>query len=58
MGLAMNINSSAHKFLSNPSVLKDIMARQAFTRELTEAVVEDGRGNTLARTGFGYSLGF
>ena len=58
MGLAMNINSSAHKFLSNPSVLKDIMARQAITRELTEAVVVDGRGNTLARTGFGYSLGF
>ena len=58
MGLAMNINSSAHKFLANPKILKDIMSRQAITRELSEAIVVDGRGNTLARAGFGYSLGF
>jgi len=58
LGMANDINRAARRLLSNPQIIADIMQTQSAVRELSEAVVVDSRGNTLARTGFGFSLGF
>jgi len=58
LGMANDINRAARSLLNNPRILGDIMQTQSAVRELSEAVVVDSRGNTLARTGFGFSLGF
>ena len=58
LGMANDINRAARTLLSNPRVIAEIIHTQSSVRELSEAVVVDSRGNTLARTGFGFSLGF
>ena len=58
LGMANDINRAARTLLSNPRIIAEIMHTQSSVRELSEAVVVDSRGNTLARTGFGFSLGF
>ena len=58
LGMANDINRAARTLLSNPRVIAEIISTQSSVRELSEAVVVDSRGNTLARTGFGFSLGF
>ena len=58
LGMANDINRAARTLLSNPRVIAEIIHTQSSVRELSEAVVVDSRGNTIARTGFGFSLGF
>ena len=54
--MANDINRAARTLLSNPRVIAEIIHTQSSVRELSEAVVVDSRGNTVARTGFGFSL--
>jgi len=58
LGMANDINRAARSLLTNPRILAEIMHQQSVVRGLSEAVVVDSRGNTLARAGFGFSLGF
>ncbi len=58
LGMANDINRAAQILLTNPRILAEIMHQQSAVRDLSEAVLVDSRGNTLARTGFGFSLGF
>ncbi len=58
LAMANDINRAATRYAGNPRILVEILQTQSIVRELSEAVVVDKNGNTLLRTGFGFSLEF
>jgi two-component system nitrogen regulation sensor histidine kinase NtrY len=58
LAMANDINRAATRYAGNPRILGEILQTQSIARELSEAVVVDKNGNTLLRTGFGFSLEF
>lgn len=58
LGMANDINRAARLSIRNPRIIADIMRSQSAVRELSEALVVDSKGNTLLRSGFGFSLEF
>jgi two-component system, NtrC family, nitrogen regulation sensor histidine kinase NtrY len=58
LAMAQDINRSGAALFDNPSRLNQIVAAQTLLRSLTEAVVFDGNGNLLARSGFSFSIEF
>jgi two-component system nitrogen regulation sensor histidine kinase NtrY len=55
-GMANDLNRDANLLSLNPARLNDIVRAQAALRSLTEAIVFDGQGHLLARTGFSFAL--
>ena len=58
LAMAQDISRSVPALLNNPARLNQVVAAQTALRSLTEAVVFDGTGTLLARSGFSYSLEF
>ena len=56
VGMANDLNRDANFLSLNPERLNDIVRAQAALRSLTEAIVFDGQGRLLARTGFSFAL--
>lgn len=58
LAMANDINREAYRLADNPSLLSQIVSTQASLRSLTEALVFDGSGRVLARSGLTFSLSF
>ena len=58
LAMAQDINQSAPALMQNPTRLSQIVGAQTALRGLTEAIVFDGHGNLLARSGFSFSMEF
>jgi len=56
VGMANDLNRDATLLSLNPARLNEIVRAQAALRSLTEAIVFDGDGHLLARTGFSFAL--
>jgi two-component system nitrogen regulation sensor histidine kinase NtrY len=56
--MATDLNQEATFLLLNPQRLAQVVQTQATLRNLSEAVVFDGTGRVLARTGFSFALEF
>jgi two-component system nitrogen regulation sensor histidine kinase NtrY len=56
VGMANDLNRDANLLSLNPARLNEIVRAQAALRSLTEAIVFDGDGHLLARTGFSFAL--
>jgi two-component system nitrogen regulation sensor histidine kinase NtrY len=56
--MATDLNQEATFLLLNPQRLAQVVQTQATLRNLSEAVVFDGSGRVLARTGFSFALEF
>jgi two-component system nitrogen regulation sensor histidine kinase NtrY len=56
--MAADLNQEATFLLLNPQRLGQVVQTQATLRNLSEAVVFDGGGRVLARTGFSFALEF
>lgn len=58
LAMAQDLNRQAGKLLSNPNYFSEYMAAVSDVRSLTEAIVFDGNGNVLARSGLSFVLEF
>ena len=58
LAMAQDINRSVPSLVDNPTRLNQVLAAQTALRSLTEAIIFDGHGNLLARSGFSFSLEF
>ena len=58
LAMAQDINHSVPSLVDNPSRLNQVLAAQTALRGLTEAIIFDGHGTLLARSGFSFSLEF
>jgi two-component system nitrogen regulation sensor histidine kinase NtrY len=58
LAMAQDITQSAPSLLENPTRLSQILSAQTALRGLTEAIIFDGHGNLLARSGFSFSMEF
>jgi two-component system nitrogen regulation sensor histidine kinase NtrY len=58
LAMAQDINRSVPSLVDNPTRLNQVLAAQTALRGLTEAIIFDGHGNLLARSGFSFSLEF
>src|SRR5579863_8089352 len=56
VGMANDLNRDATLLSLNPARLNEVVRAQAALRSLTEAIVFDGQGHLLARTGFSFAL--
>jgi two-component system nitrogen regulation sensor histidine kinase NtrY len=56
VGMANDLNRDANLLSLNPARLNEIVRAQAALRSLSEAIVFDGEGHLLARTGFSFAL--
>src|SRR5579862_194790 len=56
VGMANDLNRDANLLSLNPERLNEVVRAQAALRSLTEAIVFDGQGHLLARTGFSFAL--
>jgi two-component system, NtrC family, nitrogen regulation sensor histidine kinase NtrY len=58
LAMAQDIAQSAPTLIENPTRLNQILSAQTALRGLTEAIIFDGHGNLLARSGFSFSMEF
>ncbi len=58
LAMAQDINQSTPALAENPVRLNQILAAQTALRGLSEAIIFDGHGNLLARSGFSFSMEF
>ncbi|MDF2764663.1 MAG: sensor histidine kinase [Rhodospirillales bacterium] len=58
LAMGQDISQSAPSLMENPTRLNQILAAQTALRGLTEAIIFDGHGNLLARSGFSFSMEF
>ncbi|HEY3919188.1 MAG TPA: PAS domain-containing sensor histidine kinase [Stellaceae bacterium] len=56
VGMANDLNRDANLLSLNPQRFNEVVRAQAALRSLTEAIVFDGQGHLLARTGFSFAL--
>ncbi|HXS40824.1 MAG TPA: PAS domain-containing sensor histidine kinase [Stellaceae bacterium] len=56
VGMANDLNRDANLLSLNPQRFQDVVRAQAALRSLNEAIVFDGQGHLLARTGFSFAL--
>ncbi|HVA14539.1 MAG TPA: PAS domain-containing sensor histidine kinase [Stellaceae bacterium] len=56
VGMANDLNRDANLLSLNPQRFNQVVRAQAALRSLTEAIVFDGQGHLLARTGFSFAL--
>jgi two-component system, NtrC family, nitrogen regulation sensor histidine kinase NtrY len=56
VGMANDLNRDANLLSLNPARLNEIVRAQAALRSLNEAIVFDGQGHLMARTGFSFAL--
>lgn len=56
LAMAKDLNSNAINLENNPAMFNRVVSFQSRLRELSEAVVFDGSGEVLARSGFTYLL--
>ena len=58
LAMANDLNREAFRLADNPSLLPQLVSAQASLRSLSEALVFDGTGRILARSGLTFSLSF
>jgi two-component system, NtrC family, nitrogen regulation sensor histidine kinase NtrY len=58
LAMANDLNTEASRLIANPGRLNQVLSTQALFRNLTEAIVIDGQGRVLGRTGLSFSLQF
>jgi two-component system nitrogen regulation sensor histidine kinase NtrY len=58
LAMANDLNNAAPRIRSDPKFFAEFVATQAAIRDLPEAVIVDGNGRTLARSGLSFSLEF
>ena len=58
LAMANDLNREAANLVSDPTVFDRFVSTQAYLRNLTEALVFDGTGRTLARSALTFSLQF
>lgn len=58
LAMANDLNRAAPSLRQNPQILSQIVRNQSYVRDLSEAVVVNGSGQTVARTELSFSLGF
>ena len=58
LAMANDLNRSAYRLQQNPRLLTTVVSSLTEIRNLSEAVVVDSSGNTLARSKLSFSLGF
>jgi two-component system nitrogen regulation sensor histidine kinase NtrY len=56
VGMANDLNRDANLLSLNPQRFNEVVRAQAALRSLSEAIVFDGQGHLLARTGFSFAL--
>lgn len=56
LAMAADLNRESASLILNPARLRQIVNAQAALRSLTEAIVFDGSGRVLARTGLSFAL--
>ena len=58
LAMANDLNTAASRLIVNPGRLNQAISTQALLRNLTEAIVIDGQGRVLGRSGMSFSLQF
>lgn len=58
LAMANDLNREAARLLTDPGRFAQVVATQAALRALTEAIVFDGSGRMLARSGLSFTLEF
>jgi two-component system, NtrC family, nitrogen regulation sensor histidine kinase NtrY len=56
VGMANDLNRDSNLLSLNPERFNEVVRAQAALRSLSEAIVFDGQGHMLARTGFSFAL--
>jgi two-component system nitrogen regulation sensor histidine kinase NtrY len=58
LGMANDLNREASRLQGDPQLMKEFFQTQAYLRNFSEAVLIDGSGRVVARSGISFSLEF